>query len=196
VRISGAFFITILIAVGYMLYLTAKDTASSLDAIAVVATDLREQGIDGQALDRDLALQMVAAMEDLLAETDTIPQHIEDLKTFAATAAAWADAAPSPSAELRAAVAIRRAAGELRTQATSPSAVHLMRARRYLGVAGDALEYAGSGAGGPGPGLATDAVRDRIENLEQSHKERYLEVDEELDRLSEPPADEADDRSP
>ena len=100
-RISGAFFITILLAVGYMLYLTARDATSSLDAIAVVATDLREQGVEGRALDRELALQMVAAMEDLLAATDTIPQHIEDLKTFAATAAAWADAAPSPSPELR-----------------------------------------------------------------------------------------------
>ncbi len=195
-RISGAFFITILLAVGYMLYLTAKDTTSSLDAIAVVATDLREQGIEGQALDRDLAHQMVAAMEDLLAATDTIPQHVEDLKTFAATAAEWADAAPSPSAELRAAVALRRAAGELRTQATSPSTVHLMRARRYLGVAVDALEYAGSGAGGPGPGLATDAVRDRIDNLEQSHKERYLEVEEELDRPSATPSDGSDRRDP
>ena len=195
-RISGAFFITILIAVGYMLYLTAKDTTSSLDAIAVVATDLREQGIEGQALDRDLAYQMVAAMEDLLAATDTIPQHVEDLKTFAATAAKWADAAPSPSAELRAAVALRRAAGELRTQAMSPSTVHLMRARRYLGVAVDALEYARSGAGGPGPGLATDAVRDRIDNLEQSHKERYLEVDEELDRPSATPSDESGQRVP
>lgn len=195
-RISGAFFITILIAVGYILYLTAKDTTSSLDAIAVVATDLREQGIEGETLDRDMAFQMVAAMEDLLAATDTIPQHVEDLKTFAATAAAWADTAPSPSAELRAAVALRRAAGELRTQAMSPSTVHLMRARRYLGVAVDALEYTGSGAGGPGPGLATDAVRDRIDNLEQSHKERYLEVDEELNRLSEPPSEEPDEKGP
>jgi hypothetical protein len=195
-RISGAFFITILIAVGYMLYLTAKDTTASLDAIAVVATDLREQGIEGQALDRDLAYQMVGAMEDLLAATDTIPQHVEDLKTFATTAAEWADAAPSPSAELRAAVALRRAAGELRTQAMSPSTVHLMRARRYLGVAVDALEYAGSGTGGPGPGLATDAVRDRIDNLEQSHRERYLEVDEELDRPSATPSDESGPRNP
>jgi hypothetical protein len=53
VRLSGAFFITILIAVGYMLYLTARDATSSLDAIAVVSTDLREQGIEGAELDRE-----------------------------------------------------------------------------------------------------------------------------------------------
>ena len=107
-RISGALFLTILIAVGYMMYLTGRNATSSLDAVAAVATDLREVGVTGRALDRDLALQMIGAMEGLLATPDTLPDHIEVLKTFAATAAAWADAAPSPSSELRAAVAIRK----------------------------------------------------------------------------------------
>jgi hypothetical protein len=113
-RISGALFITILIAVGYMLYLTGRDATSSLDAVALVATDLREEGVTGSDIDRDLAIQMVDAMDQLLAAPNTIPDHIEDLKTFAASAAAWADAAPSPSSELRAAVGLRCAAGELR----------------------------------------------------------------------------------
>jgi hypothetical protein len=163
-----------------MLYLTGRDATSSLDAIATVATDLREQGVEGRTLDRDLAVQLIAAMDDLVTSPETIPEHIDDLKIIAATSAAWADAAPSPSAELRAAVALRRAAGELRTQALTPSTVHLMRARRYLGVATDALEFCADGAGGSGHGLATDAVRDRLENLQQSQRERYLEVDEEL----------------
>jgi hypothetical protein len=163
-----------------MLYLTGRDATSSLDAIAIVATDLREQGVTGKTLDRNLAFQLVAAMDNLVTSPETIPEHIDELKTFAVTAAAWADAAPSPSAELRAAVALRRAAGELRTQALTPSTVHLMRARRYLGVATDALESDANGVGGPGPGLATDAVRDRLENLQQSQRERYLEVDEEI----------------
>lgn len=179
-RISGALFLVLLIAAGYMLYLTGRDATSSLDAIAIVATDLREQGVTGRTLDRDLAFQLVAAMDDLITSPETIPEHVDDLKTFAATAAAWADAAPSPSAELRAAVALRRAAGELRTQALTPSTAHLMRARRHLGAAIDALESGANGGGGTGPGLATDAVRDRLENLQQSQRERYLEVDEEI----------------
>ena len=158
-RISGALFLVVLISVGFMLYLTARDATSSLDAVAAVATDLREEGVTGI-------------------------DHVDDLKTFAATAAAWADAAPSPSTELRIAVALRKAAGELRSQALSPSTVHLMRARRYLGVAEDALEFAAMGGGGPGPGLATDAVRDRLENLEQAHQEHYQELDEELNQPS------------
>jgi hypothetical protein len=181
-RISGALFLTVLIAAGYMLYLTGRDATASLDAVAVVATDLREAGVTGRALDRDLALQMINAMDGLLEAPATIPDHIDDLKTFAATAAAWADAAPSPSPELRAAVAIRKAAGELRAQATRPSTVHLMRASRYLDVASDAVRFGVAGSGGSGPGLATDAVRDRLDNLQQGQQERYQELDEELDR--------------
>jgi hypothetical protein len=194
VRISGALFVALLMAVGYMLYLTARDATSSLDAITAVATDLREEGVRGRALDRDLALQMIDAMESLLAAPDTIRDHVDDLKTFAATAAAWADAAPTPSSELRAAVALRRAAGELRGQALTPSTAHLMRARRFLGVATDALEFAGNGAGGPGPGLATDAVRDRLHNLQQAQQERYQDLDEELDQPSSPPPATSDDQ--
>jgi hypothetical protein len=165
-----------------MLYLTGRDATASLDAVAVVATDLREAGVTGRALDRDLALQMINGMDGLLETPDTIPDHLDDLKTFASTAAAWADAAPSPSSELRAAVAIRKAAGELRAQATRPSTMHLMRASRYLDVASDAIRFGVAGSGGSGPGLATDAVRDRLDNLQQSQQERYQELDEELDR--------------
>ena len=151
-RISGALFLTILFAVGYMLYLAGRDATSSLDAVAAVATDLREAGVTGRTLDRDLALQLIGAMESLLDTPNTLPDHIADLKTIAATAAAWADAAPSPSPELRAAVAIRKAAGELRAQATRPSTAHLMRARRYLEVASDAIQYARYRIGRPRPG--------------------------------------------
>jgi hypothetical protein len=196
VRISGALFLVVLMAVGFMLYLTARDATSSLDAIAVVATDLREEGVTGRALDRHLAFQMIDAMDSLLVSPETIPDHVGELKTFAATAAAWADAAPSPSTELRVAVALRKAAGELRSQALSPSTVHLMRARRYLGVAEDALEFAAMGGGGPGPGLATDAVRDRLENLEQAQQERYQELDEELKGPSSASPETPDDEVP
>lgn len=187
-RVSGALFLVLLIAVGFVLYLTARDTTSSLDAVATVAADLREEGVTGRALDRDLARQMIDAMDDLVTAPDTIPEHVDDLKTFAATAAAWADAASSPSTELHIAVALRKTAGELRSQALSPSTAHLMRARRYLRAARDALDFGVTGQGGAGPGLATDAVRDRLENLEQSHQEQYQELEEELNQSSSAPS--------
>jgi hypothetical protein len=181
-RFSGALFLLLLMGVGVMLYLGGRDATSSLDAIATVATDLREEGVDGRPLDPIAAHQMINAMNALLDSPETISEHVGDLKTFAATAAAWADAAPSPSSELRTAVSLRKAAGELRAQALSPSAVHIMRARRHLESATDALDITSTGIGGAGPGLATDAIRDRLENLQQSQQEQYQELDEELDQ--------------
>ncbi len=46
-RIRGALFIGLLIAAAYGLYLSAKDTTASLDAVAEVATSLREEGVAG-----------------------------------------------------------------------------------------------------------------------------------------------------
>jgi len=124
---------------------------------------------------------MISAMEDLLAAPDTIPDHLEDLKTFSATAASWADAAATPSAELHAAVALRRAAGELRGYALELKEIRLSRSRQLLTAARFSLDRESDGTGGgQGPGLAVGAVKDRIDNLQQSHQEQIQEVDEEL----------------
>ena len=125
----------------------------------------------------------VFAMEGLLADPNGIGEHIEDLKTFSSTTASWAALASVASPELHAAVMLRRAAGELRAYATTPSGRHLVRARRSLDAATATLNGQASrsdGAFGSGPGLAVGAVRDQIENLEQSHQEKIQEVDEEL----------------
>ena len=180
-RFSGVLTVGVLCAAAVALYLTSRDATSSLDAVAAVASDLREEGVVGSSLDRDVAQQMLFAMDDLLALPDTIPDHVENLKTFAATAASWADAAPSPSYELHAAVSLRRAAGELRAYALEPAIAHLMRARGHMDSARTALASEGT-ASGPGPGLATDAVRDRLENLQQSQKEQQQELDELINR--------------
>jgi hypothetical protein len=56
-----------------------------------------------------------------------------------------------------------------------------MRTRRLLAAARSTLDsLGGNGVSGEGPGLAVDAVRDRIDNLQQSHQERIQEVNEEL----------------
>jgi hypothetical protein len=180
-RISGVFFIGILIAAAFYLYLGARDATSSFDAVTTVASTLRESDVDGSALDRRTASEIISAMEILQAEPETISDHLSELKIFAATAASWAEAAATPSAELHVAVAIRRAAGELRGYALTPSDLRLMRSRRLLAAARSTLEgLGGDRVSGDGPGLAVGAVRDRIDNLQQSHQERIQEVDEEL----------------
>lgn len=169
--------IGVLFAAAIVVYLTSRDATSSLDAVATVAVDLREEGVEGRSLDRAAARKMVSAMQALLDKPETIADHFDDLKTFAATAASWAQAAESPSPELHAAVSLRSAAAELREHALGPSPVHLTRAQRSLDQARNALADEA-----PAPGLATDAVRDRLENLQRSQQERYQEVAEELNQ--------------
>jgi len=180
-RIFGIFLLGALIAAGFYLYLGARDATSSLDAVAAVASTLREENTTGRTLDRETARRMISAMEDLLAAPETISEHVEDLKTIAATAASWADAAATPSAELHVAVAIRRAAGELRGYVVTPKQITISRARQLLGAARFSLDSDAVGMeGGQGPGLAVGAVKDRIDNLQQSHQEQIQEMDEEL----------------
>jgi len=180
-RFFGVFFLGALIAAGFYLYLGARDATSSLDAVATIASTLREENITGSNLDRETARQMISAMEDLVAAPDTISDHVSDLKTFATTAASWADAAATPSTELHVAVALRRAAGELRGYALAPSQIRLSRSRQLLAAARSSLDNESTGMnGGQGPGLAVGALKDRIDNLQQSHQERIQEIDEEL----------------
>ncbi len=178
-RVTGVLMVGILIAAGFVLYLTNRDATESLDAVATISADLREEGVAGRPLDRTAAARMITAMEALVAAPDQIPAHVDDLKSFAATAAAWAQEATSPSPELSAAVALRSAAGELREHAIRPAPTSLTRAGRYLDDARAALAGEGTGAG---PGLATDAVRDRLQNLQRSQQEQQQELAEELNR--------------
>jgi hypothetical protein len=180
VRFSGAFMIAVLVAAGYVLYLSGRDAGSSLDAVATMADGLREEGASARPFDPTAAASMAAALEALLAAPETIDDRLADLRLFAETAGSWAAAAPSASRELHVAVLLRSAAGELRAHALDPSASHLDRARFKLEAARATL--AGAAAGDPDPRLATDGVRDQLENLQQSAQERQLEVDEALKR--------------
>jgi hypothetical protein len=172
--------IAVLVAAGYVLYLSGRDADSSLDAVATMADGLREEGASAQPFDPAAAASMVAALETLLAAPDTIDDRLADLRLFSETAGSWAASAPSASSDLHVAVSLRSAAGELRAYALNPSAAHLDRARFKLDAARATL--AGEAAGDAGPRLATDGVRDQLENLQQSAQERQLEVDEALKR--------------
>ncbi len=181
-RISGGFVVTALIAAGFALYLTGRDTTSSFDAVNTAADGLRESGVVGQEFEVDTATRMVAVMDSLLESPDTISDHVEDLRNIADTAASWAAAAGPTSRELHIAVNLRGAAGELREQALNQSNEHLLRARRYLDQARSSLEGLMTGNGAPPPHLATDGLRDQMQNLEQAQREQMQQVDEALKR--------------
>jgi hypothetical protein len=173
-RIFAALFLIILLAAAAVMYLQQRSATTSLEAVASAAADLREGGVAGRTFDHELASRMAASMRDLLATPDDLANHTNELRTLTATAASWAAAAPAPSIELRAAVALRSAAGELRTYALQPSNRHLHAAELHLDTAEAAL------AGEPIPNDPTGALRDQIDNLQRSHQEQLQEIDEAL----------------
>jgi hypothetical protein len=179
-RASGALLIAALLAAGYALYLNGRDATASLDAVTTMADGLREERVAGRSFDTQAAASMIAAMEELVAAPDTIGDHIADLRVFADTAGSWAAGASSASLELHVAVSLRTAAGELRAHALDPSDAHLARARQKLDSARASL--AGEDNPDRRPGRATDGLRDRLENLQQSAEEQRQSVDEALKR--------------
>lgn len=181
-RVSGGFMVAVLLAAGFALYLTGRDATSTFDAVAVAADGLREQDVQGQALDLQTADRMVTFMAGLLDFPDTIGDHVDEVRMVADTAASWAADADPASRELHFAVSLRSTAGELRAQALNPSNSHLMRARRHLDQARSSLEGITSGAEPLQPPLATDGLRDQMKNLEQAQREQMQQVDEALRR--------------
>ena len=180
-RISGALILAVLIAMAVVVYLQSRDIEAKREAVTVIADLMREEGVEAARFDRDRALELIVVLEGLTADSDAIPLHVEDLKTIAATAARWAAGASAPSPELTASVAIRTAAGELRSHAVSPSERTLSSAGDELRRARHALTTSASSPGVASPsGMVTEGVRDRVNNLEAAQKERALELDEEL----------------
>ena len=173
-RIFGALLLVVVLAVAVVTLLQTRQTKESFDAVTTMADELRESDIRGQILDPHRAEALVDSLAELLEQPRLISGHVEDLRTIAATAARWADAAPTPSLELRAAVAIRGAADDLRSYASGGSELALQRAERQLRTARAAL------AGELPRGSATDAIRDRLDNLGRAHQEKLQELDETL----------------
>ena len=181
-RISGGFIVTALVAAGFALYLTGRDARSSFDAVNMAADGLREEGVQGREVDTEAAARMVVFLKDLLEFPDTIEEHLDDLRTVAEIAASWASAAPPASRELHLAVNLRSAAGELRAFGLRPSPGHLARARGHLDQAHNSLEGASHDMTEPRPSLATDGLRDQLQNLEQAQREQRQQIDENLKR--------------
>lgn len=175
-RVFGALLVVVLLALAASLFLRSESTQSSFEAVRSVATDLREGGVVGRPFDAQDARRMVSLLTRLIASPNQIADRTDDLRSIAETAASWADAAPSPSAELTVAVSLRTAAGELRAYALQPTPAHLATAERSLERARSAL------AGASQPHDPTGAVRERLENLQRSQQERQLEFAEELER--------------
>ena len=173
-RATGVLLIVVLLALAVVMLLRSQEVTRSEAAVTRAATAIREEGVASEAFDRAAASR---AVTDLAAvargEREADPG---ELAAIAARAARWAQGAPTPSAELTAAVAIRTAADELRQFALHGGDAHRSAARRALMRARDAL----AGGGSAGGGGSVQGVRDRLQNLEQSEREHLQDLDEAL----------------
>lgn len=180
-RISGILILVVVFAMAVIVILQSKDVTAKREALTLIAAELREEGVEATRFDHNRASELIAVLEGLAGDPDTIENHVEDLKIISSTAAGWASGAASPSPELHASVALRSAADELRGYALRPTSRALGNAKRKLGEARHALTVRIAGEGTIAPsGLVTGGVRDRINNLEAAQKEKMLEVEEEI----------------
>lgn len=171
-RIGGLLLVVVLVAAAVLFYLHGKSAQEDLHAVSSISTKLREGGVEAHALDPAEARSFVRRLESMIAAPDTIEDSRDALRMIAARAASWAAAAPSPSPELHAAVALRSAADELRTYGVRGGEGRLDEARRQVEAARRALS-------GEAPvERPTDALRDRLQNLQRGQQERLRQLDE------------------
>lgn len=173
-RIVGVLLVSVLLAAALVLYLQGRSAHEDIRAVNTVATDLKEAGVEGQPIDHQQARRAIDSLARLADNPQAITDQRRQLSAIADTAARWAAAAPSPSSDLSAAVAIRSAADELLAYGVYGDGAHLGRARQQIEAARGAL------GGQSRPADAVEGVRDRLQNLQRSQEERLRQLDETL----------------
>ena len=160
--------VVLLVVMVVVLVVSSRQAHQSTDAVRTVSIGLGEQ-IATVPFDQAQARRLVTRLSDLCT-TEELPG--EELRQAAATAAGWAAGLTPGSAEHHLAVKARGAAGELLSASTSLTDPHRNNARRLLA---EAVAPAGR-PGGNIPG-AVGGLRDQIENLQNSEREKLQEVE-------------------
>jgi hypothetical protein len=173
-RTSGGLLLIVLIVAAVVLLLRVQEVEHVHQGVERMVPHLEEQGVEPTVMRRSVALERVDELEDLCDHHSDLKDRVPWLVEVAREAASWAAGAPAPSAELSAALSIRKAANNLRDFAAHGRESARDRARRNLSDARRAL------SGEALPSSTTDGLRDRMKNLEESHRERFQELEDEL----------------
>lgn len=171
-KITGAAFLVVLIAVAIVMILKVQEVEHVRDDVGRMMPHLEEQGVQGRTMRHREALDRIRELESLCSTPSLIESSVPRLRQIAEEAAAWAAGSPAPSVELTAAVALRAAVVALREYAARPSDRTLSKARSELVDAKSALE------GLEPTTTSTDALRDRMKNLDYSRREQLQEMAE------------------
>jgi len=172
-KITGAAFLILLFAAAIVLILRTQEIKHVQDDVARMAPRLMEEGVEGRTMRHRDALARIKELEALCDSPSLIADSVPRLREITVEAAAWAAGSPSSSRELTAAVGLRVAADTLREYAIRPSGRHLGKAKAELEDAKLALE-----GQEPRTATSTDALRERIKNIDYAHREQLQELEE------------------
>jgi hypothetical protein len=160
----------LLIVMVVVLILATRQTRQDLDAVKSV-TFASQNNASAQPFDDAAASRLAGRLRDL-ADRPQLP--VDELREAAARAAAWAAGLAPGTAEYHMAVNLRGAADELLAASESLTDPHRARARRLLEQA-----QAVPGRPGGGPPGPIGGIRDKLQDLQQSHQEQLQETERE-----------------
>ncbi len=151
------------------LVLATRQTHHDVEAVKSVTFAL---GSDAAPTPFDAAAAArLAGRLDELAGQPRLPA--DELRAAAATAAGWAASQAPGTAGYHTAVNLRGAADELLAASDSLADPHRTTARRLLAAA-----TAAPGAPGGGPPGAIGGLRDKLQEIQQSHREQLQQNDQ------------------
>jgi hypothetical protein len=158
----------LLIVMVVVLILATRETRQDLDAVRSV-TFTSQNGAVPQPFDAVAAARLAQRLRDLV-EWPQLPQ--DELREAAARAASWTAGLAPGTPEYHTAVNLRSAADELLAASDSLADPHRARARSHLEQAESTPGHPGGGPPGPIGG-----IRDKLQDLQQSHQEQLQETE-------------------
>ncbi|HPC82727.1 MAG TPA: hypothetical protein P5234_05015 [Thermoanaerobaculaceae bacterium] len=158
--------VSLLIAVAIVVYLFSHHAKEDMQAVRTV-TLANTENVEARAFDPDAARAMIDRLRSLL-EAPSLPAG--ELRQAAETAASWTAGTRPGTAEHHVATSLRSAAVELLAAGPGGDDAHRLAARRHL-------DSAARTAVTNRPPDAVTGIRDQIQNIQSSSRQRQLETE-------------------
>ncbi len=158
----------LLIVMVVALVLATRQTHRDVETVKSVTFALPSDATP-RPFDAAAATRLAGRLEELAGQ-EQLPA--DELREAAATAAGWAAGQTAGTQEYHTAVNLRGAADELLAASDSLADPHRAAARRLLAAA-----EAAPGTPGGGPPGAIGGLRDKLQEIQQSHREQLQQAD-------------------
>lgn len=156
--------ISLLVVVALATLFFARKASHDVEAVRTVSLTLA-QSTEPRGFDQGAASRLARRLRELLAVPDLPADELRQASTLADS---WAAGSRPGTPQHHMAVQLRSAAVELQAASSSLEDAHRLAARRYLDATGSP-QVAPPGGGAANP---IQGIRDQMQNLESSQKER------------------------